>query len=317
MRRTARQLVANHQRAFTLIEMMIVIVVILALVGLLTPAIMRSFRTARNTQVTVEIRGIEAAIANFKSVYGMEPPSRIRLYETGTGAISWSTHAGTFVEPITGATVTHDSERTRSIGLMNKIWPNFNFNTLPGIDFNGDGSYGGYISLTGPECLVFFLGGRPTGPVGGPFAMTGFSKNPANPFLPAAGSESREGPFYEFRSIQLKPSLNPTNPTVLVYCDPSTSQLSPYLYVSSYDGRGYQLPDLFVGPGNNLTDVYRSTNTAPFIAQKPKSFQIICPGNDGFYGTGGYFNPSGPNHGLTNRRDYDNITNFHNTVLNE
>lgn len=315
MRRLAMKNTTGPRRGFTLIELMIAVVIIAALMGLLLPAVMSAFRSARIKEVRAEINGLEAAIANFKSVFGVEPPSRIRLYEQGAGSPSWSSHTGTFTEPVTGATVTHDSERTRAVALINRIWPNFDFTMAR--DLNGDGATTGYISLTGAECLVFFLGGGVVAGPSGSYAMTGFSKNPANPFAAAAGNESREGPFFEFKTSRLKVSLNTANPTVLVYMDPGSGQTAPYVYATGYDGRGYQLPDLYVGSSDDLNDVYRSTNVAPLIAQKPKSYQIISPGADGFYGAGGFFSPTASNHGLTNRRDYDNITNFHTGLLNE
>ena len=305
---------AAQRQAFTLVELMIVVVVIAVLMGLLLPAVMGAFRRARIMEVVTEIRGLEAAIAQFKSVYGVEPPSRFRLYENATGAISWQSHSGTFTDPVTGATLSHDAERTRSIAIINRIWPNFNFSANLG---DLDGTSATYISLTGAECLVFFLGGRPVSGGTGVYALTGFSKNPANPFLAASGTESREGPFYEFKPSRLKPSLNTNNPNVLVYFDPTGGQTAPYVYASSNDGRGYQAADLYVGSSDDLNDIYRTTTAANAVAQKPKSFQIISPGADGFYGAGGYFSATASNHGLTDRRDYDNVTNFHGGLLSE
>lgn len=317
MRRLAHNRHSTRRQAFTLIELMIVIAVIAALIALLLPAVTGAFRRARIAEVTTEIRGLEAAIAQFKSVFGVEPPSRIRLYESAAGSPSWSSHTGTFTEPVTGAMVSHDAERARSVALINRIWPNFNFNIArPYLDGN-TGTSNGYVSLTGAECLVFFLGGVGTGGAGA-FAMTGFSKNPADPFIPAAGNESREGPFFEFKTSRLRVSLNATNTAALIYVDPTSGQMAPYVYATGYDGRGYQLADLYVGSTDDLNDVYRAgTGGVTALAQKAKSFQIIAPGIDGFYGAGGYFNATAANHGLANRRDYDNITNFHPSVLSE
>lgn len=305
----------TRRRGFTLIELMIVVVVIGVLMGLILPAVQSAFARARITEVVSEIRGLEAAIAQFKNVYGIEPPSRIRLYEAATGSPSWASHTGTFVEPVTGATLSNDAERVRSIAIINRIWPNFDFSIARNLD--GNGTPGGFISLTGAECLVFFLGGRPVAGPGGAFAMTGFSKNPANPFTAATGNESREGPFFEFKSSRLRASPNTSNSGVLVYIDPLSGQLNPYVYATGYDGRGYQLADVFVGTADDLNDVYRSGTGTTAVALKPKTFQIISPGVDGLYGAGGYFDSTASNHGLTNAADGDNITNFHNGLLKD
>jgi prepilin-type N-terminal cleavage/methylation domain-containing protein len=309
----------RRRGAFTLIELMIVIVIIGILAALILPAVMGSFRTARIAQVQTEIRGLESAIAQFKANYGIEPPSRIRLFETSAG---WTTTAsGQTLDPITGSPLQNEQERTRSIALMNRIWPNFDFNNPSGWDFNGDGSIGGSVSLFGPECLVFFLGGARVGP---PFAMIGFSKNPTNPFLgTAGGQESREGPYFDFKSSQLHVSTNPAAAGALVYFDSLPGQTMPYVYASSYDGRGYLPADLLVNatsafqpyPSNlNLLSPYLAGTGA--TAQKNKSFQIVSPGFDALYGSGGTFDATATNHGLSDRRDYDNITNFSSGLLN-
>lgn len=308
---------APRRQAFTLIELMIVIVVIAILMSLVLPAVQSSFVRAKVTEVVSEIRGLEAAIAQFKNVYGIEPPSRIRLYEASTGSPSWlSDTRPNFTEPITGTSISQDSERIRSIALINRIWPNFNF-TAPLGDVNGNGSSTDVISLTGAECLVFFLGGRPVAGPGGAYAMTGFSKNPANPFAAATGNESREGPYFEFKPSRLRLSPNTTNVGVLVYVDAIGGQANPYVYVTGYDGRGYQRADLYVGTGDDLGDVYRSGTGTTAVALKPKSFQIISPGADGLYGAGGYFDATATGHGITNAPDRDNISNFHGGLLKD
>ncbi len=315
----ARRKNAALRQAFTLVELMIAIAIIAILMGLLLPAVTSAFRSARVAQVVTEIRGLEAAIAQFKNVYGVEPPSRIRLYETASGSPSWSTHSGTFLEPVTGATVSNDAERVRSLAFVNRMWPNYDFSINRDID--GDGSTSGFVSLTGAECLVFFLGGRPIAGPNGAYAMTGFSKNPSNPLLAAAGNESREGPFFEFKPSRLRQSPSTTIAGILVYMDPLPSQTSPYTYASSSDGRGYQRADLYVGPNvpptNWLNDVYRTGAGFTAVAQKNKSFQIISPGADATYGSGGFFDATAANHGLTNKFDRDNISNFHSGLLSE
>lgn len=335
MRRPTKRLASialtrPRRGAFTLIELMIVIVVIGILMALVLPAVVGSFRTARIAQVLTEIRGMEGAIAQFKSVYGIEPPSRIRLYETQAGWLTAAT--GTTVDQVTGLTLSNEGERTRSISFINRIWPNYDFSIVH--DFNNDSATSGYVTLYGAECLVFFLGGVPVGPVGGPYALTGFSKNPANPFAPSSGSESREGPFFDFKSSQLRKSNNATPGGPLVYFDPLPSQTVPYVYASSYDGRGYQKADLYVNHNpppstptayvapvvprvnSNLYDVYHVGVLPSAPPQKNKGFQIISPGFDFAYGSGGAFDPTVTGHGLIERRDYDNITNFHSGTLN-
>ena len=61
---------------------------------------------------------------------------------------------------------------------------------------------------------------------------------------------------------------------------------------------------------NKGTSAMTATSAArSSLPQKSKGFQIISPGADGQYGTGGLFNPDST--GTLSAADQDNITNFH------
>ncbi len=141
------------------------------LVGLLVPAVMRCGYRQSDAAVAAEIRALSQALADFKSKYGDYPPSRIMVSEDGNfsslGVLG-----------------------TRSATHIRKFWPRVQVSTsgtpsIPGIgfyDFDGNGCKSpADHTLSGPECLVFFLGGIPQQTTSG-WGMTGFSKNPANPF---------------------------------------------------------------------------------------------------------------------------------------
>ena len=72
---------AGPRAGFTLVELVIVIAIIGILAALITPAVMRAFGSARDAKVKVEITQLASAIAAFKATYGMDPPSRIVLFE--------------------------------------------------------------------------------------------------------------------------------------------------------------------------------------------------------------------------------------------
>jgi len=59
-------------------------------------------------------------------------------------------------------------------------------------------------------------------------------------------------------------------------------------------------------PGTGMTPLEQARSSLP---HKSKSYQIISPGPDADYGTGGLFNPE--NRANLSRADGDNITNFH------
>ncbi|MCA9014718.1 MAG: prepilin-type N-terminal cleavage/methylation domain-containing protein [Planctomycetaceae bacterium] len=273
----------NRRAAFTLIELMIAIVIILILLGLLIPAIGAVRLRAQQAQVRTEIGNLEAAITAFKADFGMDPPSGITLYENQAG---WNSD-------------------TRSKNLIRGMWPQFDFSKNR--DINRDSDSTDSFTLNAGECLVFFLGGIWDSTNKTP---NGFSKNPADPFIVSTAGGGRLGPYYEFNISRFVDIDNDNAPE---YLDSFPSQQKPYLYFSSYDGRGYRIADEVVGTG--MLDVYRQgtdptvtppTNDVPF---KAKSFQIISPGADFQYGTGGIYNPD-KNFPANRTEEVDNITNF-------
>lgn len=304
---------------FTLIEILVVVIVISILLALLVPALTNVKAKANEAKVVVEIKQLESAISAFKVKYGKEPPSRFVFYLTEAG---WTGDPA-------------------AKGLIRGMWPQFEFRldnatvtaAAPGGQAYPPGwntiatnqGHATWIGFNSGEALMLFLGGilDPT-----TNAPKGFCKNPSFPFSP--NGTTREGPFMEFDVGRIKDSdLN----GVYEFVDSLPNQQSPYLYFSSYEGRGYRPLEL-PNDGTNFTllrDVYRvytGTATPPpppanvaaisspsgtsltLPPQKPQTYQIISPGIDGEYGLGGAFNASLPNAGLTDKRDYDNLTNF-------
>ncbi len=322
--------------AFTLLELLIAIAIIGILASLILTVAGAANIKARNAQVGVDIADLAKGIAAFKQKYGVEPPSRVTLYEQASG---WNS------DP-------------RSMGIIRQIWPQFDFTYAAEggqIDINGDGFFdgdgttnatAGAIPLSGTECLVFFLGGVPGNPAGtfpnhyfrNPVAPagapSGFSPNPADPFgvmnIPAntpprtvVGTNRERFAEFSFDRLFLyvpNPATPATQHVVNTYKDTLPGQSQPYLYLSSYNGQGYDVAnELPAGPVGNQTfvDVYRSgpngpTTSSPSPPWNPNSYQIISPGADTLYGTGGEYE-SGDSKGLligTRSGERDNITNF-------
>ncbi len=296
---------APTRQAFTLIELMIVIVVIAILMGMLLPAVMGVFGSGREAQVQIEIRSLEQGIAAFKAQFGVEPPSSITLAEAPADF------------------------RPRDQAILRRMWPRISFTAgggLPTFDLNGNNTPGEAnttLTLRGAECLVFFLGGvRARDGSTLLNAVSGFSRNPLNPFSSPALGEVRDGPFFEFKGTRLVNSN--VNSDFLVYIDPlpgHAAPYAPYFYASSYEGRGYLATDLINNPtppptpaNTQLASAYYLSPTNPI---NPRTFQIISPGPDHLYGDGGPYNETAyaTNCNLTSTRDYDNLTNFHNGRL--
>jgi len=284
-RQQSTQTTKPARSGFTLIELMIVLVIISILAALILPAVMRGTDTARIFEVNNEQNKFKASITQFKTVFGVNPPSSVTIHET---ASAW------------GA-----APRDRRI--IKQIWQQFDF-TL-NRDFNDDLDTTDTITLDGAECLVFFLGGMVDGTSG---ALRGFSKNPRDPFVVDNGS--RDGPFYEFLGGFNVSTKAPTgrlvdtdNDGAPEYVDSLASQLKPYVYFSSYDGAGYRAAD---NAGRITAPYYK--DVAFKVPYNADSFQLISPGRDFEYGTGGHFDPDNP---PTSNADSDNITNFHSGIL--
>jgi general secretion pathway protein G len=312
---------------FTLLELLAVVAVIAILLALLLPAIMGAGNKARIVQTKVEIGGLAKSIADFKVKYGLEPPSFIRLYETGS---DW-----TSVDP----NPTQQAIKVSSRTTISRLWPQFDFSLNR--DINDDSNTTGTFDLHGSECLVFFLGGvvkwNDTYPLNMPngtrdpedqYIPMGFSRNPANPFDNSGTNRDR---FYEF-SIYDRLVRSSSNANFFGYSDPIPGTPVPYLYINSNEGQGYNVSD-FGGtldhpPGLAANSVYLNGATTSSPAWNPNGFQIISAGLDRKYGGGpGAASPTfaGPYQkgdlpiisGNATDRDFerDNITNFSDGVL--
>jgi len=71
--------------AFTLVELLVVIVILAMLASLVTVAASRAMATARNAAIKAEIDMLHMAIMNYKNEYGSFPPCHDSLTLTGTG----------------------------------------------------------------------------------------------------------------------------------------------------------------------------------------------------------------------------------------
>lgn len=339
------RLSVNRRRlGFTLVELLVVIAIIGLLVALLIPAIAGAVRAARSASVQAEINQMAQALAAFKSKFGDYPPSRIALTEHGF--YSLSTGGGGVATSATYGAASSDVQLgilyQRTVTAFRKFWPRVVLNssaaTPPWYDFNGDtiipsagqpGSPTNPYILEGQQCLVFFLGGIPIPDgAGGVLGMSGFSKDPTNPFANPIAAPNRSPSYFEFAPSRLildaqgmpgyTDSLNP----------PSSGTPGIYAYFSTNNGMGYDPNDvnnpidsdssgnspLYLSFNSSLP-LYDSTGTSaartaspspnPYttsytvpvppavtvsvIYQNAQSFQIFSPGVDGDYGVGGIY----------------------------
>jgi prepilin-type N-terminal cleavage/methylation domain-containing protein len=248
-------LLATSRRAFTLVELLVVILILATLIGLLTSAVTRGLGVGKRSRNRSEISQLELAIANFQQRFKVGYlPSRMKLAEVFSAANY----------PNVGVPGSLDAD---SVQFLTQMFPGILTNTggtyggtwTTGIDWNGNGAIdAGAVILEGDQCLVFFLGGIPgpstashalltspptyTYPVGTPPACLGFSTNPKNPA--DATTPDRIDPFFEFSSNRLV-IINvpdPTNPDPVRIVPSATVPTSYfYSYLDTYgtsDGYG-------------------------------------------------------------------------------
>jgi general secretion pathway protein G len=269
----------RRRLGFTLVELLVVLLIIALLIALLIPAIAAAVRQARSGAVQAEISQLATALADFKNKFGDYPPSRIVLNEAGIVPGATATPVPSGGDPVSGtaADITLTQLGTRTLSAFRKFWPRVLLTTSPaGIpnlstsnyyDFNGDGVYAGlqvFYVLQGHECLVFFLGGIPL-QNNGLISMTGFGKNPTNPFTNSIVGNvmyngNRNPPLYDFASdrLVLTKAYQTTAPAYTAgfstgnpgYLDATGSQGATataqnfYAYFSNNNGAGYDPNDI-------------------------------------------------------------------------
>lgn len=300
---------AKHaRRAFTLVELLVVVIIIGMLTGLITAAAVAALRNARRFTITSEITQLSMALEKYRQDYGDYPPDfagvndtdatvqadarravlrHLRIafprYQPGAcpAAPSQGTWAG-FVHDVQYASAMADEATGKS---EPDITTGLNIDEHP---------------LDPSSALVFWLGGPPS--PGGTTLLAGFSANPANPF---ARGGSRLPPLFEFDEARLQPHKdNPEDPNdnvVYKYIPPhmptqptAGKTKAPYVY---FRARGGQYdPKTAAYPQRNETALDTGT-CVPYASEvsgsnenievtkwfNPQTFQIISAGLDGTF----------------------------------
>jgi prepilin-type N-terminal cleavage/methylation domain-containing protein len=257
---TVRRSRSVYRTGFTLVELLIVISIISVLVTLLLAAVMKTLEKGPQIQTRVEIGQMESAVQSVVQTYKLKfVPSQIMLCE------NWSDYG-------TNASVQGTLEYN-SVQFLQRMFPRLNPTAPPlgYIDWNRNGQKDAKVTLQGPECLVFFLGGP---------GNRGFSADPANP----ANTVSIQPQAFEFKPSRLVASS--VAPGYFVYYNnygmPPAGKAQPYLYFTSYyQGNDYVATDC---SSYNVTP-YVDPNTGRFI--NPNGYQIVSAGVKGVFAPGG------------------------------
>lgn len=338
----------NLQRlrgGFTLVELLVVIVIIAVLIGLVLPAITGARTRAREAQVTNDISQLEKAITAFKVDFGIDPPSQITLFAAQS---DWDLPANVRSKGIIKQLWPRFDFSTcgGAVPAMATSFAPLGSGIAP-VHFHLSSASPPSLSLNGAECLVFFLGGMIDTNSGAfvgfakdpahPFAAASQNSSNNAPFV----ITNRQGPYFEFSGALRTPAsamAGDSNWTsrltdkdgdwIPEYRDTLPQQTMPYVYFNGSNGSyrtNVGMPP--AGPANPTpTPSWYNTDGFPFLnfayyssidpasprasaPYKPKAYQIISPGSDGVYGSGGRFSPDDTSN--LSKDDRDNITNFH------
>lgn len=271
-------------RAFSLVEMLTVIVIIGILGSMITAAVIRARIAAMNAAIKLDIGKLEAALGAFKEKFGEYPPD------------CYSADSSPGQKKITDFLA-------RAFPRYSPSWSTFNTDV--------SNACGGLqaTKLDPTNALVFWLGGLPDNSTSTPPKLTGFSANVAKPIESSSTTSSRIPSFLEFDPARLKRDANgwpycvpPGNgmiantPYVFFRADPTTTV--PYSQTIS----------VFQTGSETVTAYRNGASTYP-----GPNYQIISAGLDGKFGAGG--NPSvypGPG---ANGLHADNVTSFTKTTI--
>lgn len=257
---------------FTLVELLMVIVIIAILLALIVPAAQGVINRARESEVAAELTGMETGCSKFKAKYGENPPSSVTLYEQ---ANAWTPASKAAMRKIFGSAFRFDINR----------------------DINGNGNSTDVLTLTGDQCLVFFLGGLPDNS-GGTLKLIGFSNSKSNPF---SRGGSRIQFFEDFDVTRLRAGANGM-PSFYDKLNLPADGGAPICYYSKTRTGRYEPTDCAGG-------IYHQGN----INSPWKDIQVVSPGRDHAIGAGGAWNEDSS--AALGSADQDNITNFSGGVL--
>jgi prepilin-type N-terminal cleavage/methylation domain-containing protein len=312
---------------FTLVELLVVMTIIAILVALTSAAVSRAIVKADEVRTRNDISQLEAAVQQFKTEFAVSYlPSKITLPPAQPQP------------PIAGYDNTGES-----LQYISSLWPRINPTMLgnSSLAFQLWGINGNQpVTLSGDQCLVFFLGGF-RDQANNTF---GFSTNPTNPMVQVTLSgESRKGPFFNFPPGRLKVFThldinNNSNPNDQFPSFLDTYGTLPYLYFSTRKtandyptyttNTGYGVyPNKLLIQGGASYQVFpyqvsgqsHLTQTAAIrVWANKSSCQIISGGRDTNFGEGGINWPGytgGGSPGATSLDGYDDMANFHPTLI--
>lgn len=284
-------------RAFTLVEMLVVIGIIAVLAALLLPAVNRAVISARNAAIGVEVNQLATAVESYKQDKGDYPPN--------------------FRDPQVVLRHIRKCYPKADPTYVSYFVPYACDQTRPTFIDEGE-SLVFWLSMTDSDPrypFLSYLNPVPATLAPAPKKYYDFDETRLAPLTATeAPTVNGVGQFYDVRSYVAKYAQE----SHYIYMDsrsydiftanfgpsPPSSQVYAYAEAVSVGVRPYWSDNVSISGATLFRDRFKSVN--------PTTFQIICAGQDGDFG----IDPSDPNVKTFNaglnytEGDKDNITNF-------
>jgi type II secretory pathway pseudopilin PulG len=330
------------RRAFTLVELLVVITIIIILMGLLTPVVINALTRAKEARILAEINILDGAFKQYKADVGALPPSDFS--NIGTASISGGNYSYTPVNS------------PQYIALANhiqKAFPRCNVNTeIAAIILSNPKYPNTYPAPISPaQAIVFWLSGFCSDkehPISGLLTISGSTVVPNS-------AATRDAPRIDFDKTRLTWLNGLPGTTAPCYCPADTPGV-PYVYFASQNyvahaAAGYAVPADFGTKGTPYdTRVWNQGGSGllrPYAADpppennngvlagpvNPSSFQIVSAGLDSDFGGGGVMDNNTSDATTTSNKfpalaffnsgtwfatgDKDNLTNFSSNTLGD
>jgi prepilin-type N-terminal cleavage/methylation domain-containing protein len=182
---------ARMRRAFTLVELLTVILIISILTGLITAAAISAKKAVRRATMRTEISQLEMALQEYKNQFGEYPPDFSGLQDSNAAVRNAAQDA--VISHLRRAFPRYQLPAGDPAAPDDAAWTQFRTDVA---------NYGLNLDVNNFDpvtALVFWLGGLPDG-VSGNVKPAGFSANPTQPFQTGL---PRTQPLYEFKLERL------------------------------------------------------------------------------------------------------------------
>lgn len=294
----APSLPSRPRVAFTLVEVLVVVVILGLVFSLIVGGLGAVSNSARNATVENELYQLDCALLHYSGLYGELPPTMLSSYT----AASPSFDQTKFLEQVFTRHVRRMFPRYN--GYYDDIEQAINHATVPEHTDSVYNLYGGcdLQNLDAAESLVFWLGGLPriiwATAERYEVELTGFAADPAAPLLPKVDQPQRTNTLFDFDHRRLVDSDMDGWPEYVPDFDGAGPNTPPFVY---FDAASYTWlpsypmqwhPSMSSAADNwGLARPYLKTYTPNDPQQHPvvtdfaaaDGFQLICAGADGKY----------------------------------